>query len=399
MVTEGQRLYLEYKYSEALKELKKEEASGINKIINAFFIDSLLGKLRFRGQCGVLRSLLSMYMSDRDRYMNYIRAVAEVLLNSKNKGVSSIASIFLDKESLANYSAEPYVLASEELEGNDRGRFIFDFALFFYSKGAFLQAINLFIESRKFLSEGSYEYSLSLMNEGACRIRLAEIGIDSVENLKKAVELLSKSREYLFGDSLSLALINESTARNMLAEMEISKEENLKKSLELCKEAKDIIPENTLEYAAICVNEAIANYNLGKYDEAVEQFKQAEKIFKKNIQKQGLLKVYKGLADVFYKLGDNKKAHEYCKKAVEIIDELLLTEVHAHELGKSSYELTLKIYAMLLKTADKNDLNKYIKILKNKKFIEMLIEELRKDEIYAEVIKMLKSRLKEISNN
>ncbi len=393
MVSEGQKLYLEYKYKEALSKLEKEKAEGIDKIINAFFIDSLLGRLRFRGQCGVLRSLLSMYMSDRDRYMNYIRAVAEVLLKSKNIGVRSIASIFLDMESLANHDAEPYIIASEELEGDDRGRFIFDFALFFYSKGAFLQAINLFKTSREFLSKGSYEYSLSLMNEGACRIRLAEIGIDEVNNLIKAIELISSSREYLFGDSLSLALINESTARNMLAEKGIDSEENLKKSLELCREAKDIIPEDTLEYAAICVNEAIANYNLGKLDRALEELKYAEKIFKKHKQKQGLLKVYKGFGDVFYKKNENEKAHEYYKKAVGIIDELLLTEVRAHELGKSSYDFTLKTYAMLLKTSKPQDLDKYINALQNKKFIEMLVEELKDNN---KIVEELKKRLKEI---
>jgi hypothetical protein len=50
-------------------------------------------------------------------------------------------------------------------------------------------AIDLFEGSRRYLESGTHDYSSNLMNEGATRATLAQLGVNPAENLEKALTL------------------------------------------------------------------------------------------------------------------------------------------------------------------------------------------------------------------
>ena len=72
------------------------------------------------------------------------------------------------------------------------------------------------------------------MNEGNARQTLAEMGIDSRENLEKAVSLCGDARKYFPKTSADYAgsLMNEGNARQRLAEMGIDSRENLETAVQ-----------------------------------------------------------------------------------------------------------------------------------------------------------------------
>ncbi|HDN73946.1 MAG TPA: hypothetical protein ENG16_02845, partial [Archaeoglobus sp.] len=76
---------------------------------------------------------------------------------------------------------------------------LFDLGVFLLRKGEtyglknFLRlSVDLFIRVRNFVSDE--DYARALVGEGNARLRLAEMGIDAKDNLRKAVKLYEKSR-------------------------------------------------------------------------------------------------------------------------------------------------------------------------------------------------------------
>ena len=130
--------------------------------------------------------------------------------------------------------------------------------------GKILKLLSVFTEMPgKFYPKTSADYALALMNEGIARSKLAEMGIDSRENLETAISLYSDAREIFPKTSANYAraLMNEGTVRSKLAEMGIDSRENLETAINLYGDARKIFPKTSVNYALALMNEGTTRSN------------------------------------------------------------------------------------------------------------------------------------------
>ena len=102
-------------------------------------------------------------------------------------------------------------------------------------------------------------------NAVACG-KLAEMGIDSRENIETAIRLCGDARKIFSKTSVdyALALMNESNARKILAEMDIDNRENLETAISLCGDARKIFSKTSVDYAYALGKEANARQRLAE---------------------------------------------------------------------------------------------------------------------------------------
>ncbi len=112
----------------------------------------------------------------------------------------------------------------------------------------------------------SVNYISVLTNEGNARVRLAEMGIASREHLETAIHLYGLSQKIFPKTSVDYArvLINESNARKMLAEMGIASRENLETAVNLCGIVQKIFSKTSTDYACALINEGSARKTLAE---------------------------------------------------------------------------------------------------------------------------------------
>ncbi len=154
--------------------------------------------------------------------------------------------------------------------------------------------VSLCGDARKIFPEASADYVRALTNEGNARLILADMGIDSRKNLEIVVSLYSEAKEISpeTSTSYALALMNEGNARQILAEMGIDSRENFETAVRLYGNAEEIFPKKSESYALTLVNEGSARSKLAdmgidsrkNLEIAVSLYGEAEEIFpKKNV--------------------------------------------------------------------------------------------------------------------
>jgi tetratricopeptide (TPR) repeat protein len=118
-------------------------------------------------------------------------------------------------------------------------------------------AIRLYRDAQEIFPKKSADYALALMNEGPARKTLAEIGVDSKENLEIAIRLYRDAQEILPKTSADYAgvLMNEGNARLRLAEMGVDSKENFETAVRLYRDAQEIFPKKSPSYARALGNE------------------------------------------------------------------------------------------------------------------------------------------------
>jgi hypothetical protein len=122
------------------------------------------------------------------------------------------------------------------------------------------------IRQKKIFSKKSINYGCTLMNEISVRYSLAEIGIDSKENLEAAIYLSTEAKKLLPKTSADYArtLVGESIVRLKLADMNIESNKNLEIAIFLYDEAKRIFPKKSVDYAQALMNEGSTRAKLAE---------------------------------------------------------------------------------------------------------------------------------------
>ena len=112
--------------------------------------------------------------------------------------------------------------------------------------------------ARGSLAPAEENYSLSLLQEGDVRRRLAEHGVDPLYNLALAVEHARQARRHLANDShaFGVAEMNEGIAHDLFANFGISPKEHLENAVSLYSHARSLFQSDTEEFAGTQVNEA-----------------------------------------------------------------------------------------------------------------------------------------------
>jgi hypothetical protein len=157
-------------------------------------------------------------------------------------------------------------------------------------------AVRLCRDAQEILSKTSSDYARALINEGNARKTLAEMGINSKENLETAVKLHRDAQEILSKTSsdYARALMNEGNARLRLAEMGIDSKENLETAVKLHRDAREILSKTSTSYARALINEGNARLRLAEM--GIDTVKRILKLLsgftgmpKKSYQKQAYL--------------------------------------------------------------------------------------------------------------
>ncbi|MHB8100971.1 MAG: hypothetical protein ACYDEF_02055 [Methanosarcina sp.] len=167
-------------------------------------------------------------------------------------------------------------------------------------------AVSLYSDAREIFSKTSADYAIVLMNEGSARQTLADMGINSRENIETAVSLYSDAREIFPKTSVDYAftLVNESEARSKLAEMGIDSREHLETAVSLCGDARKILPKKSADYAGALGNEGNARSKLAgmgidsreNIETAVSLYGDAREIYPKTSVDYALMLGNEGIA-------------------------------------------------------------------------------------------------------
>lgn len=206
---------------------------------------------------------------------------------------------------------------------------------FLESEGTFFlkNALNGIDElDNSFLSKFYYNLYVSLCKNNKWKVKrvlvdyaiacnkLAELGVNSKENLEIAICLYEKAKEILLNTSADYAivLINESNARTILAEMGVNSRKNLEVAIHLCKISQEILPKTSADYACALMNEGNARLtlaemgvnNIENFETAICLYGNSNKIFPKKSMDYALALMVEGSArQKLAEIGVNSKAN------------------------------------------------------------------------------------------
>ena len=190
---------------------------------------------------GLLRELLSHSRTQK--------VTSGIISENKRLGAESFLEVDHDPGFLFNCGLALLVSGN-----NSEDRFLLNLAL------------KLFRELRIYFKKGSPGHAHVLMSEGIARNYLADLGMDSRENLKEAVSLHQRAQHEGFQEntlSYAKALLNEGIARKHLADLGMDSLENLEEAVRLHQRARrEGYQENTPSYAGALLNEANAKLSL-----------------------------------------------------------------------------------------------------------------------------------------
>lgn len=119
-------------------------------------------------------------------------------------------------------------------------------------------------DARRIFSKTSTDYAVALVNEGSARKTLAEMGIDSRENFENSIRLYEHAQKIFSKTSVEYAgaLMNEGNTRARLAEMGINSRKNLENAVSLYEAAREILFKKSSDYALSLMNESSARQKL-----------------------------------------------------------------------------------------------------------------------------------------
>ena len=134
------------------------------------------------------------------------------------------------------------------------------------SKENLEKAVSFYETARKIFSKTSEDYANALNNESLARVRLAEMGIDSKGNLEKVISLCEAAHEIFPKKSANYAisLNREALAREKLAEIGIDSRVNLEKAVILFGTEREILAKKSLDYFFSLNNESLARVRLAE---------------------------------------------------------------------------------------------------------------------------------------
>jgi len=197
-------------------------------------------------------------------------------------------------------------------------------------------ALQIFRKCRNYFKKNEPNYANTLLHEGNARRDLAWLGVDSVENLRKAIELYQRAREEGFTKNTSdfaKALMHEGNARRDLGRLGVDSVENLRKAIKLYQRAREEgLVENTEDYARALMNEGAARDILAERGvDSVENLRKAIKLYQRareegfieNTQQYAEALKNEGVAlDILAVFGVNsvenlRKAIKLCQRARE----------------------------------------------------------------------------------
>jgi CHAT domain-containing protein len=219
----------------------------------------------------------------------------------------------------------------------------------------------------KGFKEGTPSYARALMNEGNARQSLADLGVNPIDNLNKAVELYELAREKGFKEgtpSYARALMNEGNARGILAELGVNQAENLNKAINL--------------------------YN------------QARELFKKTNNKIDLIKVINNLSNIHIKQENYQKAYNELKESINLIEDVRLTISNPNyrkDFQETFIEAYKKMVLCCLKLDKKEEAFKYAEMSKSRILSELLAIEHELDNETLNKLKELIAELQALENN
>ena len=120
--------------------------------------------------------------------------------------------------------------------------------------------------SRRRLQETSEEYNVSLLHEGDARRQLAELGVDPLYNLERAIEFAQQSRDHFEPDShnFGIAEMNEGIAHDVIATLGVEPRMHLESAVQLYAHARSLFVRGTELFARTQFNEAAARVYLSE---------------------------------------------------------------------------------------------------------------------------------------
>lgn len=118
--------------------------------------------------------------------------------------------------------------------------------------------------SRRGLQSTSEDYNVSLLHEGDARRQLADLGVDPLFNLERAIKFAEESRDHFEPDSqnFGIAEMNEAIAHDVIAMLGVEPRTHLEQALELYAHARSVFVRGTELFARTQFNEAAARVYL-----------------------------------------------------------------------------------------------------------------------------------------
>ena len=152
-------------------------------------------------------------------------------------------------------------------------------------------AIRFYETAQEIFPKTSVDYASVLMNEGVSRSILASMGVDSRRNLETAIRLYWTAQKIFpkTSSDYAFALDNEGVTRKKLAEIGIDSKENLETAVCLYAAAQEILPRTSPDYALSLMNEGSARLILSwmsidsrkNLETAVYLYETAQQMFSK----------------------------------------------------------------------------------------------------------------------
>jgi CHAT domain-containing protein/TPR repeat protein len=206
-------------------------------------------------------------------------------------------------------------LSVEDFENVGRsGEFLHNCGAFLSNYGTIHSDVNflnlsvaLYQKSREYFEIGTYMYALASINEGATRSMLAELRVNPIDNLKKAIELCERARHEGLVENTheyALDLMDEGVARSLIARLGVNPVDNLIKAIECFENARyDGFKKNTSSYGRALMNEGVARSLLEGFGlNPIDSLKKAIIRFKE-ARNEGLVKNTQEYASTFMNEG------------------------------------------------------------------------------------------------
>ena len=146
------------------------------------------------------------------------------------------------------------------------------------------RAIEFAQQSRNYFEPNSHSFGIAEMNEGIAHDVIANLGVEPKEHLESAVQLYSHARSLLAGDPemFARAQFNEAAARVYLSDLQIDPLQSLNIAVNLCEEARKTLSDPSPGFALALLNEGQARRGLAEWGERpIENFQSAVTLFRR----------------------------------------------------------------------------------------------------------------------
>lgn len=243
------------------------------------------------------------------------------------------------------------------------------------------------------LYENEKDFQEIIIFEGKLFLKKAEFSNDKwdkVAHLNDCVEFFDNHLEFKDNYYNIQSLFYEACARLELAKQNIESIKNLKKALNnlnVCFDYYVEIPFQNNEYLCPLVELylsksgkelCLVENNLHEKYEIIEKtLLDALNFFKENNYEEKILDCYLELGDLFYNLGDYNASYSYLMEAINLV-EIMRDSIYNLDIKKKFFEKASKLFELMILTCyhldEKEEVLKFVELSKHRIFLDKISE-------------------------